>query len=592
MQFKRLRRRFQKRVHARQQQVEGLSLSAEKSIERNIFKRLARLHAVRRFVFGWIALLLLVMACLIAQFVQLGKYYQKTEPVDGGIYTEGITGSISNVNPVYATSDTDRSLSRLLFSGLFAYGDDGKFAPELASGYQTQDNGKTYVVKLKHGLTWHDGQSLTAEDVVFTYATIKNPDAHSPLFASWQNITVTAPDAYTVKFALPAPLASFPQNLTNGIIPKHLLATTSASDLRSSDFNTVSPVGSGPFTWHGLQVTGSDPSQVEEQVALLPFDKYQGGKPKLDEFIMRVYVSQDRLKQAFLDGKLTAAAGLDSVPANAPKETEVRHLLLNAGDYVFFKTTNPVLADAKVRQALVAASDPGAIIGQLGYPTHAVNEPLLAGQLAYNKKYAQQTGNITHAQQLLDSAGWTQAPTGWRIKNGQQLTFTLVAPDTPESHSVSDALTKQWKALGVQLDVELLSAADYATALANHDYDATLYGISIGSDPDVYAYWDSSQADIRSATRLNLSEWKNGTADAALESGRTRLDPALRAAKYIPFLQAWQNDAPALGLYQPSFLYVTHGPVYGLTDHPINIGIDRFDGVQNWQIRTARVSNK
>ncbi|MEJ0073069.1 MAG: hypothetical protein WDN27_03245 [Candidatus Saccharibacteria bacterium] len=90
---------------------------------------------------------------------------------------------------------------------------------------------------------------------------------------------------------------------------------------------------------------------------------------------------------------------------------------------------------------------------------------------------------------------------------------------------------------------------------------------------------------------MNFSEYKSPTADAALEAGRTRLDPALRVIKYQPFLQAWQADAPALGLYQPRFLYITRGTVYGLADHPLNTDSDRYDSVQNWEIHTAKVTS-
>jgi hypothetical protein len=109
-------------------------------------------------------------------------------------------------------------------------------------------------------------------------------------------------------------------------------------------------------------------------------------------------------------------------------------------------------------------------------------------------------------------------------------------------------------------------------------------------DPDVFVYCDSSQTDPRSA-RLNLSDYQSSTADTSLEAGRTRLDPSLRIIKYKPFLQAWQTDAPALGLYQPRFLYVVHEKVYGLTEHTLNSDINRFDNVQNWMVRTAKVTN-
>lgn len=591
MQFKRLNRLFRKQVRAQQQQVESLSLATEKSIERNLFRRFSRLKPVRRFVAGWTALMVLLMVGLTAQFQQLSAYYQEVKPVPGGIYAEGIVGSISNVSPIYAASDVDRSLSRLVFSGLLTYDADGKLVPDLAKKYDITENGKLYTFTLKPGLIWHDGAPLTSADVAYTFNTIKDPDTRSPLFASWQNITVEAPDPATVTIRLPTTLASFPYNLTTGIVPQHILGKITATNLRSSDFNTVRPVGAGPFRWRGLQVAGSDPSEREEQVALVPFEAYAGGKPKLSEFIMRVYTSEDSLQQAFATGQLSAAAGLTTVPKNAPGNTEEHSLLLAAGTYVFLKTTQPVLSSVKVRQALVAASNPGDIIKQLGYLTRPVTGPLLSGQLGFNKSTNQKTNDIVTAQRLLMEDGWQTGAGRVLTKNGQPLKFNLVAADTGENRLVTRELKKQWQAVGVQLNVQLVAPSDYGTVLANHDYDSTLHGIAIGADPDVNVYWNSAQADIRSNTRLNLSEWKNPTADAALEGGRTRVDPAVRVVKYAPFLQAWQQDAPALGLYQPRFLYLTRGPVYGLTKHSIAGSADRFNGVADWQIRTARVTN-
>src|SRR5581483_5401386 len=111
-----------------------------------------------------------------------------------------------------------------------------------------------------------------AKDVVFTYTTIENPDAQSPMFASWQGIDVTAIDNQTITFNLPNALASFPYSLTSGILPQHLLAKVPAIDLRSADFNTIRPVGAGPFAWQTLSViNGSDPAHEQVQIALSPF---------------------------------------------------------------------------------------------------------------------------------------------------------------------------------------------------------------------------------------------------------------------------------------------------------------------------------
>jgi hypothetical protein len=130
----------------------------------------------------------------------------------------------------------------------------------------------------------------------------------------------------------------------------------------------------------------------------------------------------------------------------------------------------------------------------------------------------------------------------------------------------------------------------FQNTLSLHAYDALLYGASIGVDPDVFAYWDGSQADIRSASRLNFSEYNSPAANLSLEAGRTRLDTALRVIKYRSFLEAWQSDAPALGLYQPRYLYISHVQVYGLGTNEINTDADRFTNVQNWMVHVGWVT--
>ncbi len=593
MRFRLLRLRFRRKFRKSQRQIEGLGTQAEQQLEEHFFKRFERLLPIRRFVAGWVLLLILLIAGVLAQNIWLGNYFQTLRPVAGGIYDEGVLGTFTNANPLYATSDADTSVSRLLFAGLFTYDNQDRLVGNLASNYTVDARGTTYTVHLKPHLTWQDGRPLTSADVVFTYQMIQNPDAQSPLQAGWEGIIVSAPDARTVVFKLPDPLASFPYNMTNGIVPKHLLANVPPANLRSIDFNTAHPVGAGPFRWQAIQVVGNDPSTAEEQIALVPFAGYASGKPKLHEFIVHVYASQVQLVNAFKSGRLTGVEGLNSLPSQASSVSalQVHNLILRAATMVFFKTSSGVLADKQVRQALVQAVSTDKIITNLGYPTRAVREPLLIGQLGYDKSYTQPGYDPATARKMLDSDGWVVGKDGLRSKNNQTLSFALTAADTTEYRQVTHELQRSWQALGVQLQVQLLNDSDFQSTLAFHNYDAVLYGISIGVDPDVFVYWDSSQADIRSANRLNLSEWKNTTADASLEAGRTRLNPALRVIKYKPFLQAWQQDTPALGLYQPRLLYLTNGAVNGLTDQSINTAPDRFDNVQNWEIRQTKVTN-
>jgi peptide/nickel transport system substrate-binding protein len=593
MQARLIRLRFRRGLRQRQRQVEDLGSLAEENLEEHLFKRFGRLSGVWRFVGTWLALLVLLIGGLLAQNISLAKYFQTVRPVPGGIYREGVLGRFTNANPLYATSDADTSVSRLMFAGLLTQDDQGRLIGDLASSYTADSKGTSYTVHLRPGLKWQDGKALTSADVLFTYQSIENPDAQSPLFSSWHGINVTTPNPLTVVFKLPGPLASFPYNLTNGIVPKHLLSKVPPSDLRSADFNTIHPVGAGPFAWQGVQVSGNDPSHAQEQVGLTAFDDYRAGAPKLQRFVVHVFASRHELEVAFRTGQLNAVENANSldVKIRSGRGVQAHSLLLRAANMVFFKTTSGVLYEKQVRAALVEATDVPAIISRLGYPTHAVREALLTGQLGYDPSLVQPTYNLKAAQKLLNDAGWRLSKSGIRMKGKQSLSFGLTVRNTTESRRVARELQSQWKAAGARVFVHTQDATDFQTSLTQHDYDAILDGISLGVDPDVFVYWDSSQADIRSAHRLNLSEYKNTSADAALEAGRTRLDSKLRVIKYKPFLQAWHDDAPALGLYQPRLLYLTNGPVAGLTTQPITSPIDRFNNVQNWEIRQAKVTD-
>lgn len=579
--------RFRRRFRRSKRQVEEFGQVAEDRLERDFFRRLDRLIDVRRFIGTWVLLCLLLAGCLIGQLYGLTRYYQKLSAVPGGTYTEGILGTFTNASPLYATSSVDSTVSHLLFAGLLKYDDNNALTGNLARSWTVDDRGTTYTVHLRPHLTWQDGQPLTADDVVFTFKSIQNPDAQSPLNGGWTGVKIAAVDPLTVTFTLPNVLSSFAESLTTGLIPKHILGNTPMSQLRSSTFNTTHPVGAGPFSLHAIQVSGTTDQNRQEQVELVPFDNYAGGKPKLDSFVVHSYLDEAQLNNAFKAQEVNAIVGPSSIPPEITKiaNVKVNSFPLTAAVMTFFKTSQGVLADTQVRQALVKGANVPAIIKELGYPTLPVTEPILRGQLGFNPATQQSGFDPNAASALLGQAGWNPGPDGIRAKDNHRLSFKLYAEGNVEYSAVASALQKQWRAIGVDAQVILQSDADFQTTLAQHAYDALLYGVSIGADPDVFVYWDSSQADPRAAHRYNFSEYKSSTVDAALEAGRTRLDPTLRSAKYQPFLQAWQTDAPALGLYRPRFVYVTHGDVSGLNEHSLNTEVDRLNNVQNWMIR-------
>ncbi len=584
--------RWRRRLRRSRYQVENLSVQAEQGIEQHFFKRLGRLGSVRRFAFGWVMLVMLLGLGVLLQVRALSPYYQTIQPANGGIYTEGILGTFTTANPLYASGPVDGSVSKLLFAAPMKYSADNRLITDLAQELKTDDRSIEYTLTLKDDLRWHDGKRVTADDVIFTYQLIQNPDAKSSLRANWVGIKMEKADEKSVKFTLPHPLSSFPTLLTTGLIPKHLLDSTTPSQLRTALFNTTSPVGTGPFKWDSIQISGQTPEAREEQIGLSANEHYHAGRPSLDRIIVKGIHTHDSLIRQFNNQEIDAMVGLDKLPDSVKADTSISQyeMPINAQVMVFFKSSSEILKDKIIRQALTKGTNRAEIIKALGYGVIPVNGPLLKSHLGYAADTTQFAYNLDEANDLLEQNGWVKNVDGMRAKNETPLTVQLYSQNNGEYALVTQILQRQWRDLGVKVEVVLQEDTDLQNTLALHGYDALLYGITVGSDPDVFAYWHSSQADLRASSRLNFSEFKSSTADSALEGGRTRSDDAIRAPKYKPFLAAWREEAPAIGLYQPRFLYVTRGTLYGFNSKVVNTVTDRYTNVQNWRIRTERVT--
>lgn len=588
------KRRWRRLFRRRKREAIQLGQQADEKIESLLIRRFDRLVSVRRFIFMWVSFFIILIFAGVVQLRGLSAHYQELRPVPGGIYNEGRIGSFTNANPIYTTGLTDLAVSRLVFSGLLKYDDTNNLIGDLAERYELNPAQTRYTVYLKKNIQWHDGPKFNADDVVFTYKTIQNSEAQSPFYTTWRGITVTKQDDYTVHFDLPNTLSSFPHSLTNGIVPSHLLSSTPPSQLRSSPFNSR-PVGTGPFEWRFVSVSGSTAESRQQRINLSSFKKYWEGKPKLDSISIVTFNSESLLIDAFKKKQLNAISGIDSVPEEFKDDENIKvHTTpLTGAVMAFFNNSQPILSSANVRRALVSGIDAKRVASVLPYPVKKVDSPLLTSHLGYDATVTQMGYDVNLANQLLDSEGWVKGPDGVRSKDGKALNLHLRSQETQEYTKVAQFLQKEWAKAGVKVTVHYHSNEDLQrTFIAGHDYDILLYGVSIGVDPDVFAYWHSSQASISSSGHLNLSEYKSTIADQSLEAARTRSDSALRVPKYKSFLTAWRQDAPALALYQPNFLYITNGPVFGYERESYNTGADRFYNVHNWMVRQERQTVK
>ncbi len=568
-----------KRVGTKAQQ---LQTSSSEHVNKHLTKRIRRVTQVRRFVAGWLVFVLGLSILTFLAGSQIHSASQIPASDEGGTYTEGMVGTINTLNPLFAVGAVDGSATRLIFNGLLQRNVEGGLSPDLAKEWRVEDNRKSYTVTLREGVLWQDGQPFTAQDVIYTIETIQNPETRSSLYASWQSVKVVLVNDYEVRFDLPAPFAPFPNALTVLMLPKHLLADIPADKLRTAAFNT-NPVGTGPFIMQALR-NGTDQQTLE----LVRNPDYFRGAPRLDRFVIETYKTEEQLVAALKNREITAAVDLSSQSVELFTDDDSirqKNLPLNSGVFAFFKTGNSQLADANVRQALALATDRQAVLELFDTRYTPLKTPLLPSQLGYDAKY-NQTTDIEKAKALLDQAGW-KLENGRRVKDGVPLELQLVTSNSPEYSAIVSELQKQWGVLGVTVKPQFLTAEQLQqTALSAHSYDVLLYGISIGADPDVYAYWHSSQARQGG---LNFSEWKSERADSALEVARTRLESVLRTARYQTFLDEWLKSAPAVALYQPRSNYSYHQNAQGFTAFPANSINDRFVNVEKWTVNTKNV---
>ena len=575
-----------KRLALRVKHAEG---ATQRHASRFILRRIENVRLVMTEIMIWLAAIALLIAGLGIQYSWNSQGSKKDGAKSGGVYVEGVIGNISTLNPLLAASEPEQAVSRLLFSSLYNYDVTGALHTDLAESMTVKDD-KVYTIKLRNAV-WHDGKKLTAEDVVYTINLIKNPQVRSPLRVNWLDISARAIDDSTVEFMLPAVYAGFSHALTFPVIPKHILQTVSPSSMREADFSS-NPVGSGPFAVKRVQTSESTSST--DVVRMEPNTKYYGAVSTLSRLELRAYGNESLLVKAVNSGEVSAASGLSLSAADniKSKQYSTKHWLLNKGVYLLMNNRSQTLQDARVRQALRYATDTSSIRATVGDNVARLDTPILQSQIAQRLPVAPDY-NLDKAKALLKEAGWTYNQGQWKGKDGRPLAVAVTTSSGRDEYKkIVDALKQQWSKLGVDVQLREIDTSSTTTSfvqsvLQPRDYDALLYELELGADPDVFAYWHSSQA---SASGYNFANYSNRTVDNDLVGGRSRTNSALRAAKYIQFVNQWLNDAPAIGLYQSVGSYVlNNGASIVEPRGSLNTMNDRYADVTTWSTGKASV---
>jgi peptide/nickel transport system substrate-binding protein len=503
----------------------------------------------------------------------------KAVPAAGGEFTEGVVGQPEYVNPVTAESATDRALVKLVYANL----------NQVADSIESSADGRTWIVHLKPGLRWQDGENLTSDDVIFTVQAIQDPDAASPLAAEWQGVTVARVSELELSFTLAAPYAFFADNFADlYILPKHLFADVPPGNWHFSQYN-LNPIGSGPYRF--IAYTRQSDGFIN-MYRLTAWNGFGGAPALIANFNLQFFPNQETALQNFnnaqVDGLTVAPSDLAALkrPAQIAAWPTVSY-------YAVFwnQANNSALSDSAVRAALSEAVDRNALVSNAlaGYGTADY------GPVPPGARYASPlmtTTSLDLASETLANAGWQLDLDGVQQKVIQKatttLSFTLTVPDIDFLVATAKQLQAAWQALGAQVTIATDTPANIAANQAvNRSYEALLYGNALGPSSDLYAFWDSAE---RFAPGLNLSFYSNAADDQLMSAIRTISSDASRTAMFATLQSDIATANPALFLYSPDYLYVTAKNLHGLaTDTPLSDPSDRFRQVPQWYLNTTRV---
>jgi len=552
---------------------------------------------VERVLFYVFVTLLIISS--IGLLTILNNKLRVVVPAPGGDIVEGVVGTPRFINPVLAFSDADRDLTILVYSGLMRATPEGKLIPDLAEKVVISEDGLTYTFTLRENTKFHNGEPVTAGDVVFTIKLAQNPDVKSPKRANWEGVLVEALDERTVQFKLAQTYAPFLENTIMGILPEHRWKDVPPEQLIFTTYNTE-PIGSGPYQFVSAD---RDNAGIPKEYILKRFNDFTLGTPYLETISLRFYPNEDELIRAFMRGNVES---INSIGSDRLLELKTNSKTIHTAPLprvfgVFFNQNEKSLfTSSSVREALNEAIDRKRIVDEVlgGYgapadgPLPADLAQTLFDEPASITKEKEDEPDYEEALEFLSDDGWERdEETGFLIKEKKkersELRFSLATSNSPELQRVAEIIKEEWGKIGVRVDLEF-----YETGTLNQEiirprkYDALLFGQIIGRDLDPFAFWHSSQ---RNDPGLNIALYANITADKALERIRSTFDVDDLSAYYEDFEDEVRDDTPAVFLYSPEFIYVTNDNLKGVIRGTITTPSERFLNVYEWYIFTQKV---
>ena len=546
---------------------------------------------------GWQILLVGVGFLVAAMFLayMATTYTTEFRPAPGGTYIESVGGYPQSLNPLLSSyNDADSDVTSLAFSGLTRIGMHGEIEPDLALGWEIDSSGITYTFHLNQDALWHDGFYVSADDVVFTYGLLQDPDYPGPpdIGALWHTVQVSKIDDYTVQFVLQEPYAPFLDYTAMGLLPNHILQGINAADLPVLDFNRQ-PIGTGPFRLMEVETTEGQITVVH----LKRFSRYYGPNPYIESIILRFYPTARAAFDAYQDGLVEGVARipLDLLPqAFAEPDLKLHSAPAAEMAMLYFNellTDTVPFADTQVRQALFYGLDRQALVDEVLLGQAILPQtPLLPGTWAYfTEGVREYPFDLDLAQSMLAEAGWRRESPSDMIADasGQAMVFSLMTTTTPQDVAMAEAVAEQWRQLGIRVEVESMPALALVGVLESRTYEAALAHLVIPGDPDPYPLWHETQA--LAGQGQNYTGFQHRRISEVLEQARITVNREARLNLYYEFQQLFMEEVPAIPLYVPIYTYAVDTRVNGEQMGPLMRTGDRFRTISNWYVLRRRV---
>ncbi|MGD0786896.1 MAG: ABC transporter substrate-binding protein [Terracidiphilus sp.] len=445
-----------------------------------------------------------------------------------------IESSPANLDPRIGTDAQSQRIDGLLFDGLVARTASFQFAPALAESWE-QPNPLTVVFHLRGGVRFHDDRALTAQDVVWTIESMIDPmlpgAVISPRANSFASVNhVEASGERTVVFHLKHADNFLLANLSTGAIG--IVPQGSGRDFWQH------PVGTGPFRFVS--------QQIDQDVIVERNPRSWSVVPKIER--VRFAVVPDAITESLELEKGSADVAVNSLPMDSLPVLAARPNLQieDTGgteiQYLGFNLLDPLLKDARVRQAIACAIDRKLIIQTLmGGHAQPASSLLPPSHWAWSGDVARYDYDPARAARLLDEAGYRRGADGLRFY------LTMKTSSDEGARLRAAVLQQQLGAVGIALEIRSYEFATFYSDIARGAFQMYSLRWAGIEQPDIFSFAYST-ANF-SPKGLNRSHYSNARLDALLDDAAQSEDLARRRAEYVEAQQILARDLPAIDLW-------------------------------------------